>query len=582
MKTITFYSYKGGNGRTLAAANFAVYLAKLGLNVAILDFDLDAPGVDSKFPNFALPKGQLGLIDYVLRFQREGCPPGPIREYYCTIKVTSPSHECTLGLIPAGDYLSGDYPAKLNELDWLKIFSDERGVAFFQLFLDQIKNELKPDVLIIDSRTGFSEIGGLCTQQLADETVFLSSMASESVKMTRHLAKVIRESPISRQLNKLVETKIVVCRVPKPSQIEKLKEKCCREFDVDETKLFFLFSCPGLEREEFVAMLETQKDDALVSGYIQLFRGLDVEIAEASINEEIEKTDRVLLSYSAEQVEAKGEARVREMVALFPHPEVYRRAMRFFSLNRRPDEASLFALRLLDFLPGDKEAQLQLARFVLRKDTPLSRSHVGKAPKLLEVADTRRLISVAEQAYANGQLSLREAIRLADILEDSEKHAQSFQIAFDCLKTGKIEDPDQRLTAMGIAARTALKLGKKEEAIQLVAEIPLNRLGGSLANLAIQMRLEKGNKSEAFEFAKGMLSRNLDPHIMETALELARELSREQELEELIRTHPDFEKGNVPPENFMMLERLGFDVSELWKRSSFPVLRGRQTWRTRA
>src|SRR2546425_5801160 len=98
MKTITFYSYKGGNGRTLAAANFAVYLAKLGLKVVIIDFDLDAPGVDSKFPNFVLPKGQVGLIDYVLRFQRDGSPPGPVKEVYCPIPLSS-QRQCILGLI---------------------------------------------------------------------------------------------------------------------------------------------------------------------------------------------------------------------------------------------------------------------------------------------------------------------------------------------------------------------------------------------------------------------------------------------------------------------------------------------------
>ena len=38
METITFYSYKGGSGRSLALANAAVYLAKLGFRVVALDF----------------------------------------------------------------------------------------------------------------------------------------------------------------------------------------------------------------------------------------------------------------------------------------------------------------------------------------------------------------------------------------------------------------------------------------------------------------------------------------------------------------------------------------------------------------
>ena len=77
-------------GPLLAATNFAVYLAKSGLNVVIMDFDLDEPGVDSKFPNFILPEGQIGLIDYILRFQRNGDDPGPIKQMFCSLIISSP------------------------------------------------------------------------------------------------------------------------------------------------------------------------------------------------------------------------------------------------------------------------------------------------------------------------------------------------------------------------------------------------------------------------------------------------------------------------------------------------------------
>ena len=58
-----------------------MYLAKLGLKVIAVDFDLDVPGLDSKFSAFELPKGQVGLLDYILRFQRDGEEPGPVQRY---------------------------------------------------------------------------------------------------------------------------------------------------------------------------------------------------------------------------------------------------------------------------------------------------------------------------------------------------------------------------------------------------------------------------------------------------------------------------------------------------------------------
>ena len=50
---ITFYSYKGGTGRTMALANVACLLAeRIGPNecVLVIDWDLEAPGLHRFFP----------------------------------------------------------------------------------------------------------------------------------------------------------------------------------------------------------------------------------------------------------------------------------------------------------------------------------------------------------------------------------------------------------------------------------------------------------------------------------------------------------------------------------------------------
>src|SRR3954464_9633363 len=48
-QVVTFYSYKGGVGRTFATANIAVLLAKRGKKVLLMDWDLEAPGLDEFF-----------------------------------------------------------------------------------------------------------------------------------------------------------------------------------------------------------------------------------------------------------------------------------------------------------------------------------------------------------------------------------------------------------------------------------------------------------------------------------------------------------------------------------------------------
>ena len=47
MYITTFYSFKGGVGRTMALVNAAVKLVQGGRRVLVVDFDLEAPGLDT-------------------------------------------------------------------------------------------------------------------------------------------------------------------------------------------------------------------------------------------------------------------------------------------------------------------------------------------------------------------------------------------------------------------------------------------------------------------------------------------------------------------------------------------------------
>ena len=51
-KIVTFYSYKGGTGRTMALANVGWILASTGLKVLVVDWDLDSPGLHRYFHPF--------------------------------------------------------------------------------------------------------------------------------------------------------------------------------------------------------------------------------------------------------------------------------------------------------------------------------------------------------------------------------------------------------------------------------------------------------------------------------------------------------------------------------------------------
>src|SRR5450432_72711 len=68
-RIITFYSYKGGVGRSLTLSDVAWILASNGHRVLAIDWDLEAPGLHRYFrPFLADPAGAStpGLIDLLL------------------------------------------------------------------------------------------------------------------------------------------------------------------------------------------------------------------------------------------------------------------------------------------------------------------------------------------------------------------------------------------------------------------------------------------------------------------------------------------------------------------------------------
>jgi MinD-like ATPase involved in chromosome partitioning or flagellar assembly len=536
MRTITFYSYKGGVGRTLAAANFAVYLAKLGLKTVVIDFDLEAPGIDAKFPLLKVSADQKGVLDYILDYQLNNEDPGSVKHICLQVPIESLESATPLWLIPAGQYLSEEYYRKLSQLDWSFIFSEERdGVAFFQQFLAHIKQELQADFIIIDSRTGITEIAGLCTQQLADEVVMLSSLSSESIRVTKHIKQLIQQSKIAKALEKSIDIKIVVSRVPKPEDLVTFKERCCEVFDVEETKLFFLFSCPALEQEEFLAISASKIDEELVSNYVKLFYGLNLEFADKNIRAEIEQISSNLLLVSPEESEQK----ILELVALYPHPEVYRTAMHFFSFVKNDQEMTNFAWKLFELLPTDEEVQNVLAKRYLALAKHYRQKFMPKMGDLLR----KNAIRAIEPCWKKGKLTPIEIELYSDILADAEQYSKSLEVALPLCNDEQL-DAKVQVQLYLVIIRSASKLGQNEFAEQL-------------ALVTVDMCQESEGSSRALEIASQLLQHYFSKTLLEKAVFIARQLNLIEELEQDLKKSGEIIKLHNQPKMIEEIRDLG-------------------------
>src|ERR1700728_3242664 len=106
MYVTTFYSFKGGVGRTLALANVATYLVRRGRRVLLVDFDLEAPGLDT-FEMFKPPKSTAGIVEYVSGYLTSHESPD-VRDYSYEVRFSTRKEDHADGYRSAADFVGTD------------------------------------------------------------------------------------------------------------------------------------------------------------------------------------------------------------------------------------------------------------------------------------------------------------------------------------------------------------------------------------------------------------------------------------------------------------------------------------------
>ncbi|MEV4509269.1 effector-associated domain EAD1-containing protein [Dactylosporangium sp. NPDC049525] len=160
---VTFYSYKGGTGRTMALVNIAVLLAKAGRRVLVVDFDLEAPGVWRYFADsYSGLDSRPGLLDLLQdHVVRPRSDPPDWHDYTTRIRVGVES----VSIMTTGRQ-DPDYPARVLAFDWSAFFDLHGGGRYFE----ELRNDwlTEYDFVLVDSRTGITDIGGVCLIALPD------------------------------------------------------------------------------------------------------------------------------------------------------------------------------------------------------------------------------------------------------------------------------------------------------------------------------------------------------------------------------------------------------------------------------
>jgi hypothetical protein len=173
-RIITFYSYKGGVGRTFALANIAILLAQRGKRVLMVDWDLEAPGLHRYFqPHVALEGNTRKGLIYLLQ-KASTSIKADWKPHITEIQLDG---IMPISLISSGDQASG-YADLVRAFSWTRFFEKQHGGAILDRWTSQWQTAY--DFVLLDSRTGISDAGGVCTILLPEILVLVFTANEQS------------------------------------------------------------------------------------------------------------------------------------------------------------------------------------------------------------------------------------------------------------------------------------------------------------------------------------------------------------------------------------------------------------------
>ncbi len=234
---ISFYSFKGGVGRTTALLAVAISLARAGKSAVVIDFDLEAPGAGSSLPPAEGISPGLGVLEFLIDFAVAPKDSLDIGEYY---------HQCDdrkiimdgepIYVMPSGT-LDQSYLEKLARVNYEYLYqtagTNNASSPLLGLFR-RLRAKLNADVFLIDSRAGFHDLGGLSLSGIAHFQVLFGLDSGQSWEGMRlaitHLGKDMIQSGRVQRDCAIVHSMVSPSVPVKEKQLQRFREKAFQVF----------------------------------------------------------------------------------------------------------------------------------------------------------------------------------------------------------------------------------------------------------------------------------------------------------------------------------------------------------------
>ena len=174
---VVFYAMKGGVGRSTAVAACACALAQAGQRVLVLDLDLESPGLSaSLLPSDRQPA--FGITDWLVEdlVNNGDAVSGDLS----ALSPLSSDGDGEIRVVPAHGREPGEYLSKLGRI-WMPKFEDGGRQVWserLERLIQELEQEYKPHVVLVDSRAGIDEVACACVTDLGASRIYLFALDS--------------------------------------------------------------------------------------------------------------------------------------------------------------------------------------------------------------------------------------------------------------------------------------------------------------------------------------------------------------------------------------------------------------------
>ena len=219
---LSFFSFKGGVGRTTALVSLALQLARTGKKVAVIDLDLEAPGLASMLPGSDGQIASYGAVDYLLERYLLKQEEIDIEDFYHLVDnnvVVGDGPPITV--IPAC-ILDDTYLEKLARIDYETLYKpsgqeNDASVSPLTELLKHIRRAREIDYMLLDARAGFHDMGGLSLSGVSHLDVLFGLDSEQSWRGLELVVRFLGRGRIERS-EKQLDCALVLAMAPDPGK----------------------------------------------------------------------------------------------------------------------------------------------------------------------------------------------------------------------------------------------------------------------------------------------------------------------------------------------------------------------------